>query len=172
MKRILLLSIISLISYSTCIYAQTFKYASPFSGFFSINSGQIFINDLQVDNAGDVVSVGSFSEVIDFDPTYALNMLTAIDGYDIFLQKNDNKGNPVWVKTIGHVPPTAGVESFETGLSLAVDASNNIYMVGVSYNDIDIDPGAGTFMITDTTFFVAKYNDTGGFCMGQNIAAT
>ena len=55
---------------------------------------------ISVDDSGNIYVTGAFSGTVDFDPGSGTLALTAIQGYDIFIQKLDLYGNLIWVKQI------------------------------------------------------------------------
>ena len=82
-------------------------------------------------------------------------------GRDIFIQKLNASGNFAWAHGNFFWAKTFGGPSEDRGISIAVDASENVYTTGVFANTADFDPGAGTSMLTSnryTDIFVAKYS--------------
>jgi len=92
------------------------------------------------DSFGNIIVVGGFSGVVDFDPgTGIVNQGTA-GGHGIFIQKLDSDGNLIWVKSI----LGTGVSSLET------DAFGNLYITGSFNNTVDFDPGPNNLTLTPT----------------------
>src|SRR6185503_19681786 len=59
-----------------------------------------------------------------------------------------------------------GGASFDSGISISVDGSGNVYTTGFFNSTADFDPGAGTFNLTSTGFqdvFVSKVDSSGNF---------
>jgi len=98
------------------------------------------------DNADAVYITGDFWDTVDFDPGTAVENRDSTGFNDIFVNKLDSAGNYLWTTTPGSV-------SEETGLSLACDGSNNVYVTGHFYDTIDFDPGAGVDEHTPNGFF-------------------
>ncbi|MCW3122635.1 MAG: hypothetical protein JWQ38_2127 [Flavipsychrobacter sp.] len=93
---------------------------------------------MQADEGGNIYSTGQFQGTADFDPgTGVFNMSTPgmSVGHGYLLKLNDN-GNFVWAKEddcTNSAQPDA----------IAMDAQNNIYLVGAFSGTCDFDPGAG-----------------------------
>lgn len=98
------------------------------------------------DNADDVCVTGDFRDTVDFDPGTAVENRNAVNFNDIFVNKLDSAGSYIWTRTPGSM-------SEESGLSLACDSSDNIYIVGRFFDTIDFDPGAGVDEHTPNGFF-------------------
>ena len=110
---------------------------------------------IALDSAANVYTTGYFQLTTDFDPgpgTYNLNVVGASD---IFVCKLDSSGNFIWADGFGS-------SGYETGYSLAVDASANVYTTGSFLATVDFDPGSGTFNMTPFGYsdvFVVKLSD-------------
>lgn len=120
---------------------------------------------VKVDNAGNVYIVGSFDDVVDFDPGTAVNNITP-QGFDAYILKLNSLGNFVWVKTFGS--SNSAVEA----MSLAIDANNDLILGGY-YNDIvDFDPNAGVSNLTSLGFqepFVLKLTAAGNYVWAKTM---
>lgn len=81
-----------------------------------------FSRDVAVDNSGNVYVTGWYSGPISFGNT----QLSLTGAFEIFVAKLDNSGNFLWAKGFG----STGVNSFNRGQSVAVDASGNVYATG------------------------------------------
>lgn len=96
--------------------------------------------DIATDNSGNIISVGRFSGTVDFDQSAGTNNLTS-DGFtDIFVMKQDSDGNLLWVHRFGD-------HDTDAGNSVAVDASNNIYVTGMYRYEVDFDPGPADYIL-------------------------
>lgn len=90
------------------------------------------------DASDNVYSTGYFSGTVDFDAGPGVSNLTSAGAYDIFIKKNDNNGNLVWVKRIGAV-------NNDVAFDIDLDPVNNVYLTGYFQGTaVDFDPGAGT----------------------------
>jgi hypothetical protein len=68
---------------------------------------------------------------------------------DIFVAKYSSSGDKLWVELLGSSESDAGT-------SIAIDSSDNIYIVGYTYGDLDGNANSGSL---DT--FIAKYSSSG-----------
>jgi ribosomal protein S11 len=117
---------------------------------------------ITVDASGNVYTLGNFtSDTADFDPGVGIANLSSAGQYDVFIQKLDTSGNFVWAKSFGG-------STTDFGISIAVDASGNVYTTGSFQGTADLDPGAGTANFSSngqSDVFVQKLNqctpDTG-----------
>jgi len=115
-------------------------YDSPFS--------------LTVDAAGAVYTTGYFDGTADFDPGAATHNLVSAGGDDIFISKLDAAGNYVWAASMG------GTDS-ESGVSIAVNGADKVYVTGYLSSAVDFDPGTGTQNLSsvgDLDIFIAHYD--------------
>lgn len=113
---------------------------------------------LEVDDLGNVYTLGYFNYTVDFDPNAGVTNLTAKSIWtDIFIQKLDANGDFIWARSMGG-------ESNDYGWSLAIDASGNIYSTGDFSGTVDFDPNAGTDSLISgglRDVFVQKLNSDG-----------
>jgi hypothetical protein len=98
---------------------------------------------LTTDKFGDIYITGQFNSTIDFDPGSGTNNITAAGSLDAFVLKLNAAGNFVWAKNLGGT-------SWEYGLSINLDTSNNIYISGEFGKTCDFDPGTGKYEITSS----------------------
>jgi hypothetical protein len=127
----------------------------------AVSVGQGIVVDLD----GNIYTTGGFFGTVDFDPGVNTYNLTNIGNSDIFISKLDSSGNFVWAKRMG------GMNS-ESGLSLAVDASGNVYVTGQFRGTSDFDPGAGVYSLTSNglaDIFVSKLDHDGNFAWAKSI---
>jgi len=164
MKKILLTSLfiipctVFIIQHS---YGQAPKWlwAKAIGGYWGSDAGQ----SMTVDASGNVYTSGHFEGgTVDFDPGAGIFNLTNDGNAFIFISKLDPSGNFVWAKAIG------GFWSY----SIALDASNNIYITGVFNHTADFDPGAGTYNLTSAGWddiFISKLDSLGNFVWAKRI---
>ncbi len=88
---------------------------------------------IAVDFLGNVYTTGRFSGSVDFDPDTGFANLTAGGVFDTFIQKLDNNGNYVWARQIISTNFANNV-----GLSIALDASGNVYTIGRFSGNVDV----------------------------------
>ena len=126
------------------------------------------VKDIAVDASGNVYITGYFEGTADFDPGEGVHNLTAVGGDDIYICKLDAAGDFVWAKQIGS-------SKDESGYSIAVDASENVYITGFFKETVDFDPGTGTYQLTSEgkdDGFICKLNASGGFEWANRIGGT
>ncbi len=112
-------------------------WARPYGG--TANADSVW--GLTVDGSGNVFTTGNYESTVDFDPGVGTANLTAVGGRDTYVWKLDPSGNFVWVKGFGGA-------IVDTGQSVAVDASGNVWSAGVMEGTVDFDPGPGTSNLT------------------------
>lgn len=128
---------------------------------------------LAVDNNGNVLLCGYFSDTVDFDPGPGVYEVGMMGGSDIFLQKLDAAGNFIWARTIGDA-------SADYGRCVDTDPGGNIYFAGTFEGTTDLDPGPGTLPVSvsgQSDYFIEKLDPAGnliwvnafGSNSGQNI---
>jgi len=118
-----------------------------------------------VDPLGNVYTTGYFVGLADFDPGVGTTNLTSAGGSDAYVSKLNSSGDLVWAKTL----EGAG---FDSGASVAVDASGNVYTTGYFGGTADFDPGAGTSNLTSagsTDAYVSKLNSSGDYVWAKKF---
>src|SRR5215213_2885140 len=114
-----------------------------------------------LDTNDNIYISGSFYGTADFDPGAGTFNLTSAGFSDLFIAKLDNNGTFVWAKGMG------GVDfPDEYGLSIALDASDNVYTGGNFSGTVDLDPGPGTYTLTSAggrDVFISKLQRDGVF---------
>jgi len=136
--------------------AGNFVWARNMGGALSDNGKSV-----AVDASGNVYIAGGFQDIADFDPGPGTSNLTSAGNYDIFVLKMNASGNLVWAKNLGGT-------SSESGSSIAVDPSGNVYTTGAFDNTADFDPGPATYNLTPANvnlsdIFVSKLDASGNF---------
>ncbi|MCD6217459.1 SBBP repeat-containing protein [bacterium] len=113
------------------------------------------------DNNNDVWITGYFSGIMDFDPGLGNAILTSVGGNDAFLAKYDSNLNYLWAGS------WCGGDVFgDTGVALANDSYNNIYVTGEFHSTVDFDPGGNTFNLsagTNAAVYLNKLDSAGNF---------
>ena len=125
-------------------------------------------NELIVDEAGNVYITGSFSGTADFDPGAGLYNLTSAGSDDIFIAKFDDDGNLVWAKSMGGA-------NDDSGTSLALDDSGNLYSAGDFWGNADLDPGAGVYNLSSKGYYdiyISKLDMNGEFVWAKSVGGT
>jgi hypothetical protein len=139
----------------TCILqAQIAVYKS---GYRIAGTGNDYGDFIKIDAAGNVYVAGRFSGPCDMDPSATVNNLLSSGVSDIYLAKYNSAGVLQWSFAVG------GTGS-ERPMRLAIDQNNDLYLVGDFNGSIDVEPGAGSTLLTSTAgndAFVAKYSSSG-----------
>jgi Domain of unknown function (DUF4347)/Beta-propeller repeat len=121
-----------------------------------------------VDNLGNRYTIGTFSGVVDFDPslTGVANRINGEGEGDIFISKLDSVGNFVWAKAMG-------TGAYGNAAGIAVDAGGNIYISGSFTGTIDIDPSptsvANLVSAGEYDIFITKLDSRGDLIWGKSI---
>ncbi|MFZ4631818.1 MAG: SBBP repeat-containing protein [Patescibacteria group bacterium] len=124
-------------------------------------------NSITVDSLGNIYTTGYFRGVGDFDPGEEVYNLTSASD-DIFISKLDSNGNFVWAKKMGGT-------GYDTGHSITVDFSGNVYTTGSFSSTVDFDPGSGVYNLVsagNVDIFISKLNADGAFAWAKSIGAT
>jgi hypothetical protein len=124
---------------------------------------------IHVDNGGSSYLTGQFTSTADFDPNGGVASLIPSGGIDAFLLKLDSAGNYVWAKQISGT-------SDEYANDITIDASFNVITTGRYNGTIDLDPGLGTQIVTQTgassDMFVVKLDLNGDLIFGNTITCS
>jgi len=116
---------------------------------------------IAIDNNGNILTTGSFTNTADFDPGPGVSNLSSSGNYDVFISKLDSFGNFIWANKIGG---TAAIHGF----SIAADPSGNVYTTG----DFNGSVGAGSFGYSSnglSDIFISRLDATGNFDWLQRI---
>lgn len=95
------------------------------------NADSEYVSDVAVDNQGFIYVVGSFSGTLSMDG-YSVESAGSTDFY---IAKMSPEGNVLWLKS-------GGSSAIEQANAVAVDASGNVYVVGLSNNNTAFDGNA------------------------------
>lgn len=90
-------------------------------------------NSIAIAANGDVVITGYFQSTVDFNPGSGTYSRSAVGGDDIFVVKLDNAGVFDWGGVMGS-------NADDQGLTVAIDAADDIYIGGYYGNLCDFDP--------------------------------
>jgi len=120
-------------------------------------------NGVLVDSGGNIYTTGYFKNTVDFDPGGGSFFLTSEGVEDIFISKQDNSGNFVWVKAMGGA-------AADVGLGISLYSSGHIYTTGWFQGTVDFDPGTGPGEIFELTssngtydIYISKLDSNGNF---------
>ncbi|HTF06040.1 MAG TPA: SBBP repeat-containing protein, partial [Bacteroidia bacterium] len=123
---------------------------------------------IALDANNNVLITGDFAGTTDFDPGIDTAYLTAAGGYyDAFVLTLNNNGDFLWAKQFG------GVHD-QTGRSIAVDGSGNVYVGGTFRWTTDFDPGAAVYPVigddsTTADLYICKFDASGNFVWVKTI---
>lgn len=141
-------------SYGSLIWAKRF------------GSFGTFVNDITVDNLGNIFTTGFFEGSGDFDPGAPILNFQSNGNQDCFISKIDSTGNLVWAKQIG-------ADHKQIGRSITRDNSNNIYVSGDFNDNVDFDPNVGIYFLAPSNnqdgVFILKLDDLGNFIWAKKI---
>lgn len=121
----------------------SFAWAKQLGG-SDTDSGQ----QITLDSAGNVYTIGEFEGTVDFDPGAGIVNLSSQGSDDIFLSKLDSNGNFIWTQQVG------STES-DYGGSIGVDSAGNVYTTGGFSNTLQFDTPAGIVSLGNGSF-IAK----------------
>ena len=123
---------------------------------------------ITVDASGTVYTTGRFGSTVDFDPGVSIFNLSSPGNDNVFIQKLDNSGNFLWAKSFGG-------STNDQGLSIAIDASENVYTTGYFSGTVDFDPGVSNFSLSSAgndDVFIQKLNNSGDFQWAKSFGGT
>jgi len=128
---------------------------------------------VEVDQNGNPIVSGYFTDIVDFDPGPESEDHTATDNLDLFLCKYDSDGNYLWADSwhggyYDYMSRTtsAGVSPSNMDIGIASDSDGNAYIHGSFYDTVDLDPGSGSDVHNSGeygSYFVVKLDQMGEF---------
>lgn len=150
---------IFIVKYST---SGTYVFAKQLGGSTSSDVGAGVA--ITTDNSNNIYLTGTFQGTTDFDPSSAVNNVTANGGEDLFFAKYTNNGDFSWVKNIG---TNSGYTEKQTANAVKADNLGNIYLAGYYTYTTDFDPSANVANLIDDgvsrqNIFLAKYEAATG----------
>ncbi len=117
-------------------------------------------NYITVDGSGNVYVLGQFFNSVTFGTT----TLTSNGDRDVFVVKYNNNGEVQWAKS-------AGGTGSDSGLSIAVDGSSNVYVTGFYYHSINFGATAlASAGLSD--MYVAKFKSNGEVQWAKSAGGT
>ena len=124
-------------------------------------------------NATSINFTGYYNLTADFDASAAIANLVSVGGYDAFVAKYDLNGNYIWARSFSG-------PGNDMGVALTMDAAGNVFFTGsmnlgnlVSNGSIDMDPGAGTALLTpaawQSSVFMARLDASGTYVWAKML---
>lgn len=152
-------------------YVQKLSPSGKLLWAFSFGSiGLDEANQIAIDNNGDILIAGSFSGLMDFDPTQTSLSLVPDGTSDVFVLKLNSAGNLIWVKQFG-----GPINSLCSILSLTIDNSNNIYLGSVFSDSISFTTSSNypeTFKCSaGVNGLVIELSPNGDYIRGHHVSS-
>jgi hypothetical protein len=114
-----------------------------------------------VDNNLNVISVGTFTDSLFLPIKTGPLKFRSFGTYDICIIKQDSAGGLIWAKQIGGT-------SQDRPYFVFTDFQNNIYVYVFIIGSADLDPNAGSYVVSTGTYLI-KFSSTGNFLFAKNI---
>ena len=111
-------------------------------------------NCIATDESGNIFTIGSFSGTVDFDPGPSSYKLTSAGDLDIYIAKYDFDGKLLWAKRFGNI-------NIDHGISIALDASGNVFTTGNFYGKPGFTPEPEMYSLPKGSVFIVKFNTNG-----------
>lgn len=122
------------------VWTGTMGGNTVYPGGYGVEAGR----SVKIDPEGNVIVVGNFYNVADFNPGPKEELRTSQGESDIFVVKLNSWGGYLWAQTIG------GIRG-DGAYGVAVDsADNSILITGYFRDTVDFDPGPGEDFFTDS----------------------
>lgn len=140
-----------------------FLWAKQLGG-LSTDNGQ----DIKLDNEGNILITGNFSDVGDLDPSENEALFTTSGFNDIFIAKYTNDGDYIWAFSLeGSTLP-------DNGQCLAIQDDNSIVLGAIFQRDIDADPGSESVILENANGYdvlIGTYSSTGDLIWAGSIGS-
>ena len=121
------------------------------------------ILSIDVDKNDNVYIAGILEGSIDFDPYNSHFKLSAYPKGNAFVAKYSSEGNFIWAKQFGNITGncTSGQIKYR---------NNKVFVLLYLYGEVDMDPGAETFILGDQygTNAILELDDNGDFLWANN----
>lgn len=146
-----------------CVSAQSFGWVRDLYG-ISNETGYA----ITTDGNGDVIVTGSFQGEIYFETTSGTSSIVSAGSKDVFVFKYSPSGNLIWYKRVGGLWD-------DSGRDIAIDANNNIYVVGSFQDTVDFNPGSSTNELIsagDDDAFILKLDASGNYVWAKSLSGT
>jgi uncharacterized repeat protein (TIGR01451 family) len=136
------------------------------NGYGALDQGQA----VAVGASGNVYLTGSFIGNADFDPSSGTNIISSFNNSpDIFIQKLDSNGVPIWTKTLDG-------NYTNSGESMVLNENEDIYIAGSFGSLTDFDPSSGIFQMyagpSGDDIYIQKLDSSGNFIWAEKVGGT
>ncbi len=163
MKNLFVKLLLTFILGHTNSFCQTaqFQWVNPVSVNGNTNGW-----DVACDAAGNVYTLGTYSNNFDADPGPGVSMVF-VNGplyhANAYIIKYNSNGNLIWAKSYGG-------DSITFVFSCTIDNNNNIYILGYYKGTTDFDPGVGSYPLTSdsTHLYLQKLDSAGNFLWAKD----
>jgi len=153
------------------LLSQTYEWAHVLEGTDSNAS----VEDILVDESGNVHIIGFFQGTIDLDPSGSTAEYTAGNGnQDVFLVKYNSSQSYLWGFSFGS-SEGGSTDDAEIAYNLALDGSGNVYVTGYFHSTVDFDPSSSTANISTQggrDIFIVKYNSSGAYQWAKGLGGS
>lgn len=132
-----------------------------------IYNSSCIVNDVTLDNNGNLYVVGRYEYTVDFDPGPGVDSLNSNGTKGVFVVKLDSAGNYLWGKTLLH--------NYIYLYSVKTDQNNNVILSGNFESTVDFDPGPSVYNMTASginQLFVIQLDNAGNFVWSKTWAGT
>lgn len=117
------------------------------------------IHGMNIDYQGNVINVGRFRGIADYDPGTGSNSIQANgSSFNTYIQKVNPDGTLAWVKSL------LGASNSNYANSASSDSQGNIYITGMFSGTVDFNPNVGINNLTSTQIsdaYILKLNALG-----------
>lgn len=137
-----------------------FSWIKSFGGFNADN-----LKDMTIDNKGNIVLIGNYANIVDFDPGAGISSFTAAGISDIYISKFNPQGDFLFVKTFGNA------NADEVGECVATDHIGNIFFAGEFNTSLSI-ANNGLAAVGMSDAFVVKLDSIGTEIWAKSFGGT
>jgi hypothetical protein len=130
--------------------------------------GEDVLQAVAVDDSGQVVIAGHFSQTADLDPSAGVSSRTSAGLSDVFIAKLRSDGTLTWARRVGG----SGIDD---AIGVDLDGSGNIFAAGFFSNTVDFDPGTGVHARTSNGSFddfILKLTPGGAYVRAASVGGT
>lgn len=140
-----------------------FQWAKKFGG---TSQGYESGRAIAVDGSGNVISSGIFYGTVDFDPGAGVTEMNFNNYYATYVSKLNANGDFVWAKGFNGY--------YTTPTEMKTDDNNNIFCVGYFYDNVDFNPGSGTYTLDGQYYdtYITKLDPQGNFVWAKQFTST